>query len=285
MDIAVPREYKLSSGYSIPSVGLGTYEIPPNKTADIVYEALKAGFRHFDTAVLYGNEYEVGQGIVKWMREDPVSNRRADVFYTTKLWNSQNGYEKARRAIAHCLQEVEELGYIDLLLIHSPLSGPERRLETYRAMQEAVDDGRVRSIGVSNYGTRHIDELLAWQQLKHRPCVNQIEISPWLMRQDLADFCKARGILVEAYAPLTHGHRLRDPALVKVASDAGCDVGQALIRWSLQKGYLPLPKTQSVTRLASNIDVYSFQLTPEQIVELDSPFSYKPTDWECTNAP
>lgn len=282
---AVAKTYRLSSGFNIPSVGLGTYEIPASETKNVVYEALKSGFRHFDTAVLYGNEYEVGQGIVKWLNEDTENNKREDVFYTTKLWNSENGYERAKKAIENCLDKVQGLGYIDLLLIHSPLSGERKRLETYRAMQEAVDEGKVRSIGISNYGTKHIDELLSWKGLKYKPVVNQIEISPWLMRQDLADYCKSKGIFVEAYAPLTHGYKLNDPDVLRVADEVGRNSGQVLIRWSLQKGYIPLPKTRNIGRLAGNIDVFSFALTDDQIAQLDKPDAYEPTDWECTDAP
>lgn len=285
MEGSVPKFYKLSSGYTIPSIGFGTYEISPSKTADVVYNALKCGYRHFDTAVLYGNEFEVGQGICRWLKEDPANNKREDVFYTTKLWDSQKGCNKAKKAIDHCLQEVEDLGYIDLLLMHSPLGGTQARLETYKAMQEAVDEGKVRSIGVSNFGPLHVDELLKWDGLKYKPVVNQIEISPWVMRQELADFCKSKGILIEAYAPLTHGQKLKDPDLLRISNEVGCDPAQALIRWSLQKGYIPLPKTQSISRLASNLNVFSFELTPDQINQIDKPFSYEPTDWDCTNAP
>lgn len=282
---AIPRAYKLSSGYALPSIGLGTYDLPLDATSEIVYEALKCGYRHLDTAVLYGNEREVGEGILKWLKENPSSNKREDVFYTTKLWNSQNGYNNAKRAIQECFEKVEGLGYIDLLLIHSPLSGSRKRLETYKAMQEAVDKGIVRSIGVSNYGVHHIDELLNWNELKYKPVVNQIEISPWLMRQELADYCKSRGLIVEAYAPLTHGYKINHPNVLKVAKEAGCNSGQVLIRWSLQHGYVPLPKTKSVKRLPSNLDVYNIELTQEQIDFLDQPDAYEPTDWECTDAP
>ncbi|EDO18407.1 hypothetical protein Kpol_1013p82 [Vanderwaltozyma polyspora DSM 70294] len=281
----VAKFYKLSNGYSIPSVGLGTYDIPNNVTANVVYEALKAGYRHFDTAVLYGNEEEVGQGIHRWLLEDPENNRREAVFYTTKLWNSQNGYEKATKAIKNCLDKVKALEYIDLLLIHSPLGGTKLRLETWKAMQEAVDHGMVKSIGVSNYGMHHIDELLTWQYLKYKPVVNQIEISPWLMRQELADYCKSNSIFVECYSPLTHGYKLNDQDLKKVANETGKNVGQVLIRWSLQHGYIPLPKTRTINRLKTNLDVYDFNLTSDQMTILDHPLSYEPTDWECTDAP
>ncbi|CEP63739.1 aldo-keto reductase superfamily protein LALA0_S09e01420g [Lachancea lanzarotensis] len=282
---SIPKTYKLSSGYLLPSLGLGTYDIPRAETTEVVYEALKAGYRHLDTAVLYGNEEEVGQGIHKWLQEDPSKNKRNDVFYTTKLWNSQNGYSNAKRAIKECLAKVEPLGYIDLLLIHSPLSGSRGRLETYKAMQEAVDQGIVRSIGVSNYGAHHVDELLAWPELKHKPVVNQIEISPWIMRQELADHCKAKGLVVEAFSPLTHGYKLKDPKVLQVAKETGHDAGQVLIRWSLQHGYVPLPKSRSVARLTGNLEAYDFELTPEQVEFLDQPEAYEPTDWECTDAP
>ena len=120
-----------------------------------MYEGVKCGYRHFDTAVLYGNEKEVGDGIIKWLNEDPGNHKREEIFYTTKLWNSQNGYKRAKAAIRQCLNEVSGLQYIDLLLIHSPLEGSKLRLETWRAMQEAVDEGLVKSIGVSNMEKAH----------------------------------------------------------------------------------------------------------------------------------
>lgn len=282
---SVPRYYKFSNGVKVPSLALGTYDIPRNSTASIVYQALKCGYRHFDTAVLYGNEMEVGEGIYRWLKEDPVNNKREDVFYTTKLWNSQNGYTQAKKGIAECLDKIKKIGYIDLLLIHSPLSGPQKRLETYKAMQEAVEMRSVKSIGVSNYGKHHIEELLSWKDLVYKPVVNQIEISPWCMREELATWCQSKGIIVEDYAPLTHGYKLKDPELVKVAHEVGRNTGQILIRWSLQKGYLPLPKTKNPDRLPGNIDVYNFELSPQQMEAIEHPEDYQPTDWECTDAP
>lgn len=283
--MSVPKFYTLSNGVKIPSLALGTYDLPKSTTANIVYEALKCGYRHFDTAVLYNNERKVGEGIYQWLQEDPKNNKREDVFYTTKLWNSQNGYQPAKQAIKECLQKVEKLGYIDLLLIHSPLSGSKKRLETYKAMQEAVDEGIVKSIGVSNYGQHHLEELLSWEGLKYKPVVNQIEISPWCMRQELAQWCQSQGIVVEDYAPLTHGYKLKDPQLVKVAEEVGKNTGQVLIRWSLQHGYLPLPKTSNVDRLPGNLDVYDFKLSESQIKAFEHPEAHEPTDWECTDAP
>lgn len=283
--MSVTKSILLSSGNSIPSVGLGCYDIPNRLTEEIVYQACKVGYRHFDTAVLYHNEFEVGQGIQKWIKEDPQNNKREDIFYTTKLWNSECGYQNAKQAIDRCLAKVEGLKYIDLLLIHSPLCGPAKRLETWKALQEGVDAGIVRNIGVSNYGVKHLQELLDWKDLKYKPVVNQIEISPWVMRQELADWCRAHDIQVEAYAPLTHGYKVTHSIISTIAEKYGVLPVQVLIRWSLQKGNIPLPKTKTVSRLKSNLDVYGFELTASEIEEIDQPDAYEPTDWECTDAP
>lgn len=281
----VSKYIKLNSGYKIPTVALGTYFLPHSQASNIVYEALKVGYRHFDSAVLYENEKAVGNGIVKWLNEDPENNKREDVFYTTKLWNNECGYDNAKVAIRNCLNKVKDLGYIDLILIHSPLAGPTKRLETWKALQEAVDEGLVKSIGVSNYGQHHIEQLLKWEGLKYKPAVNQIEISPWIMRTELSNFCVSKGIAVEAYAPFNHGGRFELPYLTKIASDHGVTPAQVLIRWSLQHGHIPLPKTATIARLASNLDVYSFELSEEEMKEIDQPNAYEPSDWECTDAP
>lgn len=280
----IPRTYKLLSGYKIPTVALGTYNLPPAQATKIVKNALTEGYRHFDTAVLYENELEVSQGIVDWLQKNPTI-KRDEIFYTTKLWNSQFGYRNAKKAIQECVDCVGKLGYIDLLLMHSPIGGKKIRIETWRAMQEAVDEGLVKSIGVSNFGVQHLKDLFEWDGLRYRPVVNQIEISPWCMRQELADFCKQEGLVVEAYAPLTHGYKTQDPELVKIANEVNKNTGQVLIRWSLQHGYVPLPKTKTISRLAPNLDVYDFELTDDQMKRLDHPDAHEPTDWECTNAP
>ncbi|CCF59125.1 hypothetical protein KAFR_0G00920 [Kazachstania africana CBS 2517] len=286
MKLSIQKTYKLSSNYYIPTVALGTYDLPSSETTEIVENALDVGYRHFDTAVLYDNEEEVAQGISNWLIRHPET-KRDEIFYTTKLWNSQFGYQNAKRAIRECVDKVQDLKYIDLLLMHSPIGGPQIREETWRAMQEAVDEGIVKSIGVSNFGIKHLKELFQWDGLKYRPVVNQIEISPWLMRQELADFCKMEGLVVEAYAPLTHGYKINHPDLIKISNELNNtkNTGQILIRWSLQHGYVPLPKTKTIGRLESNLDVYDFELTEDQMKFLDHPEAYEPTDWECTNAP
>ena len=282
--MSIPREYKLLSNNTIPTIALGTYDLPRAKTTAIVEKALDEGYRHFDPAVLYENEYEVARGISNWLKKH--SNvKRDEIFYTTKLWNTQFGYDNAKKAIKECVKCVGDLGYIDLLLMHSPLGGKRLRIETWKALQEAVDEGLVKNIGVSNFGEKHLKDLFEWDGLKYKPVVNQIEISPWCMRQELADYCKSEGLVVEAYAPLTHGYKLQEEGLVKIADELKKSPTQVLIRWSLQHGYVPLPKTKTPTRLRENLEVYDFEIPDEKMKLLDHPEAYEPTDWECTNAP
>ncbi|AET41008.1 aldo-keto reductase superfamily protein Ecym_7160 [Eremothecium cymbalariae DBVPG len=269
----VPKTYTLTNGCLMPSLGLGCYSIPKNTTAQVVHQALKCGYRHFDTAVFYGNETEVGEGIAAWLAEDPSSNRRQDVFYVTKLWNSQNGYTEAKTAIQQCLQKVAPLGYIDLLLIHSPACGSAKRLATYEAMQESVDAGIVKSIGVSNYERHHLQELYAMPNLKHNPVVNQIEVTPWLPRNDLVDYCKSIGLAIQAYSPLGCGDRVNDPYIASLATQKNCTPAQILIAWSLAKGYAPLPKTQNIQRLQSNLDSYNVSLTAEELTNIEKAYA------------
>ncbi|QPG75330.1 hypothetical protein FOA43_002683 [Brettanomyces nanus] len=273
----------LNNHIRIPFIGLGTYAI--RNAEEVVEKAMDVGYRMIDTAVLYGNERECGQGIFKWLKKDPVHNKREDVFYVTKLWNDQNGYESAKRAIKECLNKVSDLKYIDLLLIHSPTEGRQMRLETWKAMQEAVESGIVKSIGVSNYGEKHIDELLNWEGLKVKPVVNEIEVSPWCMRQALCDFTKSRGLQVIAYAPLSHAYRVDDPDATIVAKAHGVTNAQVLIRWSIQKGYIPIPKTKTLSRLSSNLDVQSFTLSATDMKRLDHPYVHDPSDWDVVNCP
>ncbi|ODV79347.1 Aldo/keto reductase [Suhomyces tanzawaensis NRRL Y-17324] len=282
------RLIKLNSGYSIPSVGMGCYNLPPAQTSSIVYEACKLGYRHFDTAVLYHNEAEVAQGISKYLQDHPGA-KRLEFFYTTKVWDLQQGTAGTRKAVKDMVAKIGNLEYIDLLLLHSPLPGTKKRLESYAVLQEAVEAGHVRSVGVSNYGRHHVEELLQWSGLTHPPAVNQIEISPWVMRTELAQWCLAQGIHVEAYAPLTHGNRLAAPepglALAAACKKYGKSPAQVLVKWSLSKGYIPLPKSKTPSRLKENLEVNDFELTPDEIAGIDQPDSYDPTDWECTDAP
>jgi diketogulonate reductase-like aldo/keto reductase len=231
---------------------------------------------------MYRNEKGVCDGICRRLEEDPTKNRREDVFYTTKLLDSQHGYENAWDDIEKCLAKVKQLKYIDLILIHSPQTNKAKRLGTYKALQEAVDKGIVRSIGVSNYGVHHLEELLTWKELKYKPAVNQVELNPWLQRQDIAAFCEKEGILLEAYSPLTQGCKLQDPQLVALAKKYNRSVAQILIRWNLQKGFIPLPKTNKKERLLENYEAYNFELSQSDLETLGDKTAYEYFDWDPT---
>ncbi|QPG74501.1 hypothetical protein FOA43_001831 [Brettanomyces nanus] len=264
----------LNSGNSIPILGFGVFQIPENDTSSLVEKALEVGYRHFDSAMDYENEAGTCDGIAKWIAQDPINNKREDVFYTTKIFDHNQGYEKTKQAIKDCLAKAKPIGYIDMILIHSPRTNYEKRHGSWIALQEAVEEKGVRNIGVSNYGIKHLEELLGYPDLKIVPAVNQVELSPWLMRQELVDYCKEKGINVEAFSPLTRGFHLGDKDLNKVASKHGKSAAQILIKWSMTKGLIPLPKTVNESRLAANFDVFDFQLTDDDLKLIEHKGAY-----------
>lgn len=279
---------KLNSGNTIPQIGLGFYLTPEKQAETLAYEGLKTGYRLLDSAELYKNEKEVADGIAQWMAEDPIHHKRENVFYTTKIWDKFHGYEETKKAIADSLEKAKSIGYIDMILIHSPKSNYEKRHGTWKALQEAVAAGTVKNIGVSNYGIKHLKELLSYPDLTVKPAVNQLEIHPWLTRKELVKYCKSEGIAVEAYSPLTHGKKLDDPDLKKIADKYEKTPAQVLIRWSLDEGLIPLPKTVHTSRLEPNLDVFDFQITPEEIKLLESKnenlnFCWDPTVYPLDN--
>lgn len=269
MALKVDSTYKLTSGATIPVIALGVYKTGTRIAKQVVYDALVAGYRHFDTAELYGNEQEVGEGIEQWLQE--TGEKRELVFYTSKIYDNHQGYQAAAKQIEVSLDRVKGLGYIDLMLIHSPLTSKAERLGTWKALQEAVKAGKIKSIGVSNYGIHHLNELLEWDGLEILPVVNQVELSPWLMRSELNEFCRSKDIYLQAYCPLTRGHKFGDSSLVKISEKYNKSPAQVLIRWSLQMGFIVLPKSEKKERIISNLAVFDFNLTEEDMVELSHP--------------
>ncbi|VEU20738.1 DEKNAAC101637 [Brettanomyces naardenensis] len=279
---------KLNSGNTIPVLGLGFWETPSNHAAEIAYAGLKAGYRLLDSAEAYGNEEGVAKGIAQWIAEDPKKHLREDVFYTTKIRDGFHGYDATKKALQGSLDKAKPIGYIDLVLVHSPQSDYEKRHGTWKALQEAVAEGTVKNIGVSNYGIKHLKELFAYPDLKIKPVINQLELHPWLTRTELVKFTKSEGIIVEAYSPLTRAKKFDDPDLVKLGKKYGKSPAQILIRWSLDKGFIPLPKTAHKERLASNLDVFDFKLEPEEVELLsgkneDLKFCWDPTVYPLDN--
>ena len=251
----------LNTGAAIPVVGFGTWQILLNGTAKrAVMEALAAGYRLIDTARIYGNEKGVGAGI----RESGIP--REDIFVTTKLWNSSHGRDKALAAFDGSLKRLG-LDYVDLYLIHWPVPG--KRQETWKALEELQKSGRVRAIGVSNYMVHHLTELLEHAEIP--PAVDQVEFHPFLYedRRQLLDFCSNHGIVVEAYSPLAHAARLHDPVITKVAVSHKKSNAQVMLRWAVQHGTVPLPKSSNPARIVENLRIFDFELTESDMRALN----------------
>ncbi|HWU86932.1 MAG TPA: aldo/keto reductase [Kofleriaceae bacterium] len=269
------RTRKLNTGAEIPRVGLGVFQAPRGEvTRGAVRAAIEVGYRHIDTARVYGNEADVGAAV----RE--VAVPREELFVTTKLWNADQGYDSALAAFDASLARLG-LEYVDLYLLHWPVPG--RRLESWHALEEIYASGRARAIGVSNFMTHHLDELLA--RVKVTPAVNQIEISPFLQQRDVRAYCEARGILVEAYSPLTKGLRLDHPVVRRIAGEAGRSAAQVLLRWGLQHELVVLAKSVSSTRLAENLAVLDFELAAEHMAALDALEEGLVTGWDPRDQP
>lgn len=267
---SVTKSIILNNGYKIPSMGLGVYLLPLDECSDIVNNALEVGYRQLDSARLYGNERETAQGIAKFLKSHP-DIKRSEIFYTTKIWPTDHGFEATAAALEESYNDVhDEIEYIDMVLLHNPRSGPKRRLEAYQVLQDAVEKGIVKCIGVSNYGIHHLEELLSQPWIKVKPVVNQIEVNPWCQQNEIINFCKKHSIVVQAYSPLMLGHRLNDPELVALSDKYKKTPAQILIRWNLQRGLVPLPKTVRIGRLRENFDVYNFEISDQDMRQFGS---------------
>ena len=254
---AVP-DVTLNNGRTIPQFGFGVFQIKPDDTAKAVTEALEAGYRHIDTAEMYGNEKEVGTAIAKSGLD------RADVYVTSKLNNGFHRPDDARRAFAGSL---EALGfdYLDLFLIHWPL--PTRYggdyVSTWQTLEEFYHDGRARSIGVSNFQPHHLRRLHG--ECEITPAINQIECHPYLTQDDVRAFCAEYQIAIEAWSPLAQGLVLDDPTIVSIAKAVGKTPAQVVLRWHIERGDIVFPKSVTPARIKENIDIFGFELSGEEV--------------------
>jgi diketogulonate reductase-like aldo/keto reductase len=265
----------LATGAPIPQVGLGVWQAARGTvTRGAVATALRLGYRHVDTARIYGNESDVGAGL----RDSGLP--RADVFVTTKLWNDDQGFDSALRAFDASLKRLS-LESVDLYLVHWPVAG--KRLESWRALERIHAEGRARAIGVSNFLRPHLEELLA--HAKVVPHVNQIELHPFLQRRETVAFCAAQGIVVEAYSPLTHGRRLDHPAVVAEAQRVRRTPAQVLLRWGIQKGFVVLPKSTREERIRENAALFDFALEAPAMKRLDALEEGLSTGWDPAQQP
>jgi len=275
MALSITSKVELSGSVAIPVLGLGVFQAASgDETQNAVRWALEAGYRHLDTAKIYGNEADVGEAI----RASGLP--RGEVFVTTKLWNSDHGYDKTLRACDGSLKRLG-LSYVDLYLVHWPVHGP--RLDTWRAMETLLDAGKCRAIGVSNYMVRHLTELLG--ACRVAPSVNQVELSPFLYPKDLVRFCEQKRIVLGAYSPLTKGMKLKHPAVVAAAKKVGRTPAQVLIRWALEHGFVVLPKSVTKGRIEENARVFDFSLGAEEMRALDALDEGLHTGWDPTDAP
>ena len=272
----IPKDITLRNGLTMPRVGLGVWQAKGKEAEQAVRWALEAGYRLIDTASAYQNEEEVGKGI----RESGIP--RKDIFLTTKVWNDDQGYDTTLAAIDLSLQKLGT-DYVDLYLIHWPFTGVpwpftdeaaindpahNKRAETWEAMEAILASGKAKSIGVSNYLITHLEEMKTYA--KTQPAVNQIELHPFWYRKELMDYCHAHDIVVEGYSPLSRAKKLMDPRVTTIAATYGKSNAQILLRWSLQHGNVVIPKSVHEERIAENIDIFDFQLSPEDMAALDA---------------
>jgi 2,5-diketo-D-gluconate reductase A len=246
----------LNSGQNVPQLGLGVYKVGQDIGVDLVRTALDLGYRRIDTAALYDNEAEVGAGV----RQSGLD--REDIFVTTKIWNDRHGFDNATEAIDEALARLN-IGYIDMLLIHWPCPKQNLFVETWSALEKALEAGKVRGIGVSNFNPHHLDTLIASADVI--PALNQVELHPALQQVEVRSYNANHGIATEAWSPLGRGRFGEVPSLVEIAEKHGKSVAQVILRWHIQLGNLVIPKSSNPDRLAENINVFDFELSHEDM--------------------
>jgi diketogulonate reductase-like aldo/keto reductase len=244
----------------MPWIGFGVFKVKDgDEVVNAVRTAIEAGYRSIDTAKVYNNEAGVAQGI----REAGVA--REDLFITTKVWNSDQGYESTLAAFEDSMKRLE-LDYLDLYLIHWPVKGKYK--DTWRALEKLYKEGRVRAIGVSNFQIHHLEDLL--MDATVIPAVNQVELHPLLTQTELREYCKKHEIQIEAWSPLGQGHLMEHPLLQDIAAKYGKSPAQVILRWDLQNGIVTIPKSVTPERIRANTELYDFELTAEDIEQINS---------------
>lgn len=261
--------YTLSNGIQIPKIGFGTWQIPEGELAvQSVAYALEAGYRHIDTAQIYGNEASVGQALAQSDLD------RQDIFVTTKVWNDKVGVEDTRASLEESMEKLG-LDYIDLVLIHWPnpaasreqLPWQERNAKVWKGMEALYREGKIKAIGVSNFMIHHLEALLETAEVV--PQVNQVMLAPGTPQKDLVAYCQDKGILLEAYSPFGTGTLFENEEAATLAREAGLSLAQLALAWSLDKGFVPLPKSTSPENIQANLAIEGLQIDPHAVEVLD----------------
>ena len=259
------KTYTLNNGVQIPAVGFGTYKAADGKSADVIKAAIGSGYRYFDTASFYGTETYLAEAI----RQSGLP--RKEFFIASKLWKTEMGYENARDAFRRTLENLDT-DYLDLYLIHWPLPEPgyenwkELDRETWRALEELYAEGKIRAIGLSNFLPHHIENILAGCTV--RPAVDQIEYHPGYSQEAAVQYCKENGILVQAWSPIGRSRVLEDPLVCELAAKYRVSPAQICLKFAVQRGVIPLPKSSSTERMKQNMDLFSFEMEQEDIWRL-----------------
>ena len=271
----------LNNGIEIPAIGLGVYKSQDGEEVEhAVAWALEAWYRLIDTARIYGNEAGVGRAVAN------SSVPREEIFVTTKLWNTDHGYDNVLEAIDVSLKRLN-LSYVDLYLIHwpsaneDPFQAVNKRSETWRAMEDILASGKSKAIGVSNYTIKHLEEMKEYAKIL--PAVNQVEFHPFLYQKDLLEYCKEHKIVIEAYSPLIKARKMDNDVIANVAKKYTKTNAQVLIRWSMQHGCIPIPKSVRRERILENIDVFDFELSAEDMQAIDNLNENVHQAWDPTN--
>ena len=249
----------LNNGVKMPYIGLGTWQVKdPAEGINAVKSAIKAGYQAIDTAVVYQNEEAVGEGI----KQSGIA--REELFITTKVYNDCQGYDETHLSFKESLERLK-LDYVDLYLIHWPIT--EKYHETWRAMEEIYTSGKAKAIGISNFHPQHIEDLLTTATIK--PMINQIELHPNLNQSELVSYCKEMDIAITAYSPLGHGNLLDNPVIQKIGETHNKSIAQVILRWDIQNGITAVPKSVNAERITSNIDVFDFELSAEEMAAIN----------------